>query len=128
MGNHLQKQGLERISFGSQFTIPDTAGTTPNPGANHTDMRSSKPNQASHTPDMSYPLVSSVLFSSSSPSLFLAHNYTIIAQYKVKSFISISPSDDRGLPPSIAYTEYCLHRVQYPCEIFCLRCILTMES
>jgi len=52
-GNHHENLGLERISCASQFTIPDTAGTSPDLAGNNTDTRSSKPNQASHTPDFS---------------------------------------------------------------------------
>jgi len=66
-GNHHEKLGLVRISCGSQFTIPDTAGTTPDPGGKNTDTRSSKANEASGTTDISYPLVSSTLFPFSSP-------------------------------------------------------------
>jgi len=66
-GNHHEKLGLKRISCASQFTIPDTAGTSPDPAGNNTNTRSSKPNQASRTPDFSGPLVSSTSFSSSSP-------------------------------------------------------------
>jgi len=66
-GNHHEKLGLERISCASQFIIPDTAGTTPDPAGKNTDTRSSKPNQASRTLDFSYPLVSSISFPSSSP-------------------------------------------------------------
>jgi len=80
-GYHHEKLGLKRISCVSRFNIPDTAGTSPNPAGKNTDMRSSKPNQASRTPDFSGPLVSSISFSSSSPiSLFLVHNSTIIAR------------------------------------------------
>jgi len=52
-GNHYEKLGLKRISCASQFTIPDRAGTSPDPAGNHTDTRCSKPNQASRTPDFS---------------------------------------------------------------------------
>jgi hypothetical protein len=53
------------------------------------------------------PLVSSTSSSSSSPiSLFLVHNFTIIAEHKVKSSLSISPCHDHELTPSTAYTEY----------------------
>jgi len=52
-GNHHEKQGLKRISCASQFTIPDMAGTSPDPAGNNTDTTSSKPNQASGTPDFS---------------------------------------------------------------------------
>ena len=66
-GNHHEKLGLQRISCGTQFDIPDTAGTTPDPAGKNTDTRSSKPNQASRTPDISYLLISSISFPSSSP-------------------------------------------------------------
>jgi len=105
--NHHEKLGLGRISCASQFTIPDTAGAIPDPACNYTDTRSSHPNQVRHTPDFSYPLVSSTSFSSSSSiSLFLVHNSTIIAEPKVKSSLSISPCHDHELTPSTAYTEY----------------------
>jgi len=52
-GNHHEKLGLKRILCASQLTIPDTAGTSPDPAGNDTDTRSSKPNQASRTPDFS---------------------------------------------------------------------------
>jgi hypothetical protein len=98
----------------SQFTIPDMACTSPDPACNYTDTRSSQPNQASHTVDLSYPLVSSKSFSSSSPiSLFLVHNSTIIAEHKVKSSLTISPCHDHELTPSTAYIEYNIHRVQH---------------
>ena len=59
-GNHQGKLGLERNSCASQFTIPDMAGMSPDPAGNNTDMRSSKWNQASCTPDFSGQLVSSI--------------------------------------------------------------------
>jgi len=94
-GNHHEKLGLKRISGASKFTIRDTAGMSPNRACIITDRRSSKPKQASNTPVYSYPLVSSILFSSSSPiSLFLIHNSTIIAEQKVKSSLRISPCYD----------------------------------
>ena len=109
-GNHHEKLGLKRISCASQLTITDTAGKSPDSACNYTDTRSYQPNQASRTPDFSYPLVSSTSFSSSSPiSLFLVHNSTIIAEHKVKSSLSISPCHDHELAPSIAYTEYSIH-------------------
>ena len=52
-GNHHEKLGLERNSCASQLTIPDTAGTSPDPAGNITDTGSSKPNQASRTADFS---------------------------------------------------------------------------
>jgi len=108
-GNHHEKLGLTRISCPSQFTFPDTAGTSPNPVHNITDMRSSKLNQASCTPDVSYLLLSSILFSSSSHiTCFLIHNSTIIAEHKVKSTLCISPCHDHELTPSCS-----IHRVQH---------------
>jgi len=120
-GDHDEKLVLKKISCASQFTILNTAGTNPNQVCNYTDTRSSKPNQASCTPDLSYLLVSSTLFSVSSPfSLFLLHNSTIIAEHKVTSSLSISPCHDHELIPSTSihqvqhtpsteYTEYSLH-------------------
>ena len=122
-GNHHEKLGLKRILCAIQFSIPNMAGTSPNPACNYTDMRSlqpnqacnftamrsSQPNQVSHTTDYSYPLVSSTSFSSSSPiSLFLVHNSTIIAEHQVKSCLSISPCHDHELTPSTS-----THRVQH---------------
>jgi hypothetical protein len=114
-GNHHEKLGLKIISCVSQFTVPNMAGTSPDPASNYTDMRSSQPNPASRTPDYSYPLVSSPSFSSASPiSHFLVHNSIIIVEHKVKSSLSISPCHDHELAPSIvAYTEYSIHRVQH---------------
>jgi len=66
-GNHHERLGLKRISCVSQFTIPEMAGTTPNLACKNTDTRSSQPNQASPTPDFTYPVISSVSFPSSSP-------------------------------------------------------------
>jgi len=104
-----EKLGLTRILCASQFTIPDPAGTSPDPACNNSDTRSSQLNQASHTPDFSYLLVSSTSFSFSSPiSLFLIHISTIIAEHKVKSSLSISPCHDHELIPSTASTQDCL--------------------
>ena len=52
-GKHHEKVGLKRILCVSQLTIPDTAGTSRDLAGNNTDTRSSKPNQASRTPDFS---------------------------------------------------------------------------
>jgi len=129
-GNHHEKLGLKRISCASQFTIPDMAGTSPDPACNYTDMRSSQPNQASRTPDFSYPLVSSTSVSSSSPiSLLLVHNSTIIAEHKVKSSPSISLCHDHELTLSTAYTEYSIHRVQHtPSTASTQDCLSSLHS
>jgi len=119
--NHYEQLGLKRILCASQFTIPDTVGTSPDPACNYTNPRSSQPNQASHTHDFSYPLVFSTSFSSSSPiSVFLVYNSTILTEHKVKSSLSISLCHDHELTlsksihrvqhtPSTAYTEYSIH-------------------
>jgi len=108
-GNHHEKLRLRTISCASQFTVPDTAGMSPDPAPKYTDTSSSQPNQARCTPDSSCPLVSSTLSSSSSPiSLFLVHNSAIIAAHKVKSSFSISPCHDHDLTPSTS-----IHRVHH---------------
>jgi len=112
--NHHEKLGLRKTSCASQFTILHMAGTSADPACNYTDTRSSKPNQASHTPDFSYPLPSSTLFLFSFPiTLFLVHNFTIITEHKAKSSLSISPCHDQELTPSTAYTAYSIHRVKH---------------
>jgi len=109
-GNHHEKLGLKRISCVSQFTIPDTAGMNRDLTHTITATRCSDPDQASHTPDFSYPLVCSISFSSSSPiSLFLIHSSTIIAENKGKSSLCISPCYDHQLTPSSST----IHRVQH---------------
>jgi len=112
-GNHHEKMGHKTISCASQFTIPNTAGTSPDPACNNTNTRSHQPNQASRTTDFSYPLWSCTSFSFSSPmSLFIIHNWSIIAEHKVSSSLSISQCHDQELTPSRAYTE-----VQHPPKI-----------
>jgi len=112
--NHHEKLGIMRHSCVRQCTIPDTAGTRSDPAGNYTNTRFSQPNQASHTPDFSYPLVSSTLFSSSSPiSFFVIHNSTIISEQKVKSSLSISPCHDHEVTLSTAYTECSIQLVQH---------------
>jgi len=109
-GKSSWKTGTWSISCVSQSTIPDTAGMSPNLACNHTDTRSSQSNHASCTPDFSFTLVSSKLFSSSSAiSLFLVHNSTIIAEQKVKSSLCILPCHDHEVTPNTAYTEYSSH-------------------
>ena len=107
-----------------------TAGMSPDRACNYTDTRSSEPNQASHTRDFSYPLVSSASFSSSSPmSLFLAHNSTIIAEHNVKSSLSISQCHDHELTPSTASTEYSIHREQHtPNTSYTEDCLFSLHS
>ena len=122
--NHHEKLGLKRISCASQFTILNTAGTSPDPMCTYTDTRSSQPDEASRTHDFSYPLVFTISFSSLSPiSVFLVHSSTIITEHKVKSSLSISPCHDHELTLSTS-----IHRVQHPPKIVCLSFILTITS
>jgi hypothetical protein len=109
-GNHHEKLGRKRISCASQLTIPDMPCTTPNPAGKNTNMKSSKPNQASRTPDFSYPLVSSRFVP-----IFITHFSfsNIIAEHKVKLSLSISPCNDHELTLTTAYTKYNIHRVQH---------------
>src|SRR5882757_4912419 len=125
-GNDHEKLGLQRISCASQLTIPDTAGTTPNPAGKNTNTRSSKPNQASCTPDFSYPLVSSIFVPIFIPHLSFS---TIIAEHKVKSSLSISPCNDHELTLSTAYTEYSIYRVQHtPSTAYTQDCLSSLHS
>jgi len=89
-GNHHEKLGLQRISCACQFTIPNTAGMSSDPACHYTDTRSSEPNEVSHTPDFSYPLVSSALFSSSTPSLSFSSTTLPSLQNTKLSHLSLS--------------------------------------
>jgi hypothetical protein len=109
-GNHYEALGLSRFLWACQLTIPVTVGPSPNQACNYTVLRPSQPNQASHTLDFLYRLISSTLYSFSFPiSLFLIHNSTIIAKYTIKSSFSISHCHDHELAPSAAYTRYSIH-------------------
>jgi hypothetical protein len=128
-GNHHEILGLKRILCVSQFTIPDMAGTSPDPLCNYTTTRSSQPNQVSHTPDFAYPLIilhSVLIFIPIS--LFLVHNSTIMTEHNVKSSLSILPCNDPELTPSTACTEYSIYRVQHPPKIGCYPSILMITS
>jgi len=106
-----------------KLTVPDTAGMSPDPAGNNTDMRSSEPNQASRTPDFSGPLVSSISFSSSSPiCLFLVHNSTIIARthtYVIPLY--------RSMTSSWVNTECTKHGVQHTTKIVCRPFVLSIS-
>jgi len=113
-GNCHEKPGLKRLSYRCLVTIPDWAGTSPNPAWNFMNTRSSQPYQGSLTPDFSYPLISSTSFLSSFPiSLFLVLNSIITRKQKVRSALSISPCCVQVLTPSTWYTEYSIHHVQH---------------
>jgi len=117
-GNHHEILGLERISYLTQFTIPDTAGITP-------DTRSSQFNLASRTPGFSYRLVSSTSFSSTFPiSPFLVPQLyrhrrpqsSVIPFYPSMLWLWVDTEysiHQVQRTPSTAYTEYSIYRVQH---------------
>jgi len=109
--NDYKQLGLKRILCGSQFTIPDMAGTRPNLESTNNDTRSSRSNQATHTLDMSHQLVSYTTFSSFTfVTLCLVYNTIIIAEHEIMSSVSISPCHNQELTLSTAYTEYSIHQ------------------
>jgi hypothetical protein len=139
-GNHHQKLGQERMSSSNQFTIPDRVGISHDLAGNHTHTRSSQPNQASRTPDFSYPLIFTTSFSSSSPSLTF-FSWTQLASQNTKlSYPGVSHHAmmmtshwTKRTPrvqhtPSTAYTEYSIHWVQLPLQIVCGPIILMIRS
>ena len=114
MGIHHMKLGLKSFACASQFTIPDMAGTTPDPGGNNTDKKSSTPNQVSRTPDLSYPLVSSILFTSSSlislsrPELY-HHCRTTFSHISLSRHAMMMSKHREQHTPSTAYTMFSIH-------------------
>jgi hypothetical protein len=86
MGKSWWESGTKRILCASQWTVRKTAGTSPHPVCNYTNRRCSRPTQASHMANFSYPLLSSTWYSSVSPmTFFRIHYLTIIAEQKVTS-------------------------------------------
>ena len=111
-GKLLWETWAQRSVCASELTIPNMAGRSPDLACNNSNTWSSQRNQASCTADFSYPLESSISFSSSSPiSLFLILNSTIIAEHKVISSLSVSSWYDHVLTPSTAYTQYSIPQV-----------------
>jgi len=85
-----------------------------NPVHNHTNMRSSQPNQSCYSRNFQFPLISfTSLSAESSISVFLVNNCTIVAEDKVKSSLSISPCHNHKSTPSTVYTEYSIHPGQH---------------
>ena len=122
--NYDEQLGLERIPCGSQLTIPDTAGTSTDPVGNYIHTWFSKPKQARHSADFSYPLVPFISCSSLSPiSLFLIHNSTILTRTQ-SQVIPLYLS----MPWSWVITECSIHRVQYTPNIVCHPVILMITS
>jgi hypothetical protein len=123
---HHEKQGLKRISCASPLTIPDTAGTTPDPAGKNTNMSSSKPNQARCIAEFSYPLVSSIFVPIFIPHISFS---TIIAEHKVDASLSISPCHDHELTLSTGYTENSIDQVQHtPSTAYTQDCLSSLHS
>jgi hypothetical protein len=132
--NHHEKLELKTIWCGIQCTFPNTAGTSLDLACINTNTWFSQPNQGSHTPDFSYPLVSCASFSSSSPSLYFSsttgpssHNTksshpSISRHAKILSWHQVQHTQ------STAYTKYSVHWVQYPRKIVCFTLILKITS
>jgi len=139
-GNHHERLGLKRISCASQLTITDTAGTSPDPVCNTTDTRSFKPNQASRTPDSSYPLVILHIvliiiphLSLSRPQLYYhrrTHSWDIPLYPSMSwSWVDTKYSIHRvEHGPSTTYTENSIHGVQHTPKIVWLPFILMITS
>jgi len=127
--NHHEKLGLKRIWCASQLTIPDTAGMSSDPACNHTDMRSSQPNQACRTSDFSYRLVSSTSFSSASPSLSFLSTTLPSSQNTTLTHPSLSlHAMIMSWHRVQAYTKYSIHWVQHRPKIVGLPFSLKITS
>jgi len=77
--------------------------------------RSSQPNQASRTPNFSYPLVSSILLPSSSS---ISHSCPQLNHHR-RTQSEVIPLY-LSMTWSWVDTEYSIHRVQHPPKIVCL--------
>jgi len=111
------------------FTIPNLAGTSPDPEGKNINPMASKSTWASHTTESSYPLVFSISFPFSSHRSLSCSHSNIITAREVEPSLAISPCDDPKLTvstacakyninhvqhePSTLYTEYSVHRVQH---------------
>jgi len=128
-GNHQQKLGLKIILSASHFTIPYSAGKCPHPAGNNINTGSAKTNQASHTPDFSYPLVCSISLLSLFPiTLCLVHNSTIIARTQCLLIHFHLSIHDHEFTPSSVYTECTIQRVQHTPRIVCRPFIFMITS
>jgi hypothetical protein len=123
-GKHLAKLEHDSITYLSQLAVHVTAGKSSNLAGNHTNTWSSRPNQVSHTPDISYSLVSSISSPASSPiglsypqlwhrwctQSYLSPFYLsmpwswVITKYRIYII---------QYPPSTVYTEYSIRQRQY---------------
>jgi len=133
-GNHDEKLGLKWNLCASQFTIADTAGTSPHPAGINGDKRCSNPNRATRPLPFSYPLVSSISVSSSSavslarPQLY-HHRRTQI--YIIPLYLTTPWSrgnTEYSIYQGQHYTECSIHQVQLPLEMVCGAFILTITS
>jgi len=117
-GYYDKKLGIVRILCVSQFTIPETAATPPDPVGNITNTRSFQLYQASCTPDFSNLHIFRILFPSLSPITLAYALLYHTAEHWVKSSLSITPYYHDELTWSTADTEYSVPRVQVYTEYY----------
>jgi len=134
-GKSSWEMGTERILCASQFTIPNTAATSPDLACNYTAMRSSQLNLSSITPEFSHSLASSTSFSSSSPHPSHSHplqssqitklshpslslHAMIMSWHQVQAYTAYSIHWAQHTP-STTYTEYSMNRLQHTHVCFC---------
>jgi len=117
-GKNHQKLGLKSLSCESQFSNPDTAGSSSDLACHNTDTSTAQPTQASPTPHFSYLLVSSTLFSSSSPiTLILFRNFYPHRRTQsllIPLYLSMPWSwvdTEYKHTPSTAYTMYSIPKI-----------------
>ena len=117
--NRYETMGVKRNSCVSQLMFPDMASTSSDLAYLYTDKKHSLFNQACHTPDFSYPLISSILFPSSSP-MFLSRAQLYHHRKNTKwghPSLSLHAMIMSGHwlqhTPSTAYTKYSIHQAQY---------------
>ena len=131
--NHYEKMGLERILCVS-FNQPDMAGMSRSRVCINRYVRASQRTQASHIPDFSHLLVSSISFSSSCPPISFSST-TLPSSQNTK--LSHPPVSLQAMimswhqvlrTRSRVYTKYSIHRVPHPCKIVCLLFIYITTS
>jgi len=132
--NHHEKMGPKSKWSASQSPIPDTAGVSPNQVCSNTNTQSTAPNEAGHTPDLLYVLVSSTLFWSSSQSCCFSSTTLPLSQNTMLRHPLLFL---HGMimcwhwvqqSPSTPYAENCIHPVQHPPKIVCLPFIFMITS
>jgi len=119
-GKTVWQTGTSENRVWESSTIPNMAGTSCNLACDNIESRTSKPSQASRTPDSSYPLTSALSFPSSCtifhthPPLYhhcRAQKY-VIPRYLSKQWYCVTPKYSIYWvhpTPSTAYPKYSIH-------------------